>query len=90
MRSCVRMNVEELKKYQELLEKRYEEIDQAIVEIEEDEDKIDELKKLEYLQDKIDDQLDLLDDIIDGIYEVPKKYNELMAMKKEYERLSGE
>ncbi len=84
------MNVEELKKYQELLEKRYEEIDQAIVEIEEDEDKIDELKKLEYLQDKIDDQLDLLDDIIDGIYEVPKKYNELMAMKKEYERLSGE
>ena len=84
------MNVEELKKYQEILENKYDEIDKTIQEIEEDETKLEEVKRLEYLQDKIDDQLDLLDDIIDGIYEVPRKYNELMGLKKEYERLSGE
>lgn len=84
------MNVEELKKYQEILEKKYEEVDKLIAEYEEDDDKTAELKKLEYIQDKIDDQLDLLDDIIEGIYEVPRKYNELLGLKKEYESLIGE
>lgn len=84
------MNVEELKKYQEVLEKKYEEVDKLIAEYEDDDDKEADLKKLEYIQDKIDDQLDLLDDIIDGIYEVPRKYNELLGLKKEYESLIGE
>jgi len=84
------MNVEELKKYQEILEKKYEEVDKLIAEYEESDEKAVELKKLEYIQDKIDDQLDLLDDIIDGIYEVPRKYNELLGLKKEYESLIGE
>ena len=61
-----------------------------ITEIEDIESREEEVQKLEYLQDKIDDQLDLLDDIIDGIYEVPRKYNELMGLKKEYESLLGE
>lgn len=84
------MNVEELKKYQEVLEKKYEEVDKLIAEYEDDDEKESDLKKLEYIQDKIDDQLDLLDDIIDGIYEVPRKYNELLGLKKEYESLIGE
>ena len=45
---------------------------------------------MHFFQYKIDDQLDLLDDIIDGIYEVPRKYNELLGLKKEYESLIGE
>ena len=61
-----------------------------ITEIEDIESREEEVQKLEYLQDKIDDQLDLLDDIIDGIYEVPRKYNELLGLKKEYESLIGE
>ncbi|MBQ7104975.1 MAG: hypothetical protein IJN90_03885 [Bacilli bacterium] len=84
------MNVEELKKYQETLENKYEEIDHLITQIEEIEEKEAELQRLEYIQDKIDDQLDLLDDIIEGIYEVPRKYNELLGLKKEYEKLLGD
>lgn len=84
------MNVEELKKYQEVLENKYEEIDHLITQIEEIEEKEAELQRLEYIQDKIDDQLDLLDDIIEGIYEVPRKYNELLGLKKEYEKLLGD
>ena len=84
------MNVEELKKYQETLENKYEEIDRLITQIEEVDEKEAELQRLEYIQDKIDDQLDLLDDIIDGIYEVPRKYNELLGLKKEYEKLLGD
>jgi len=83
------MNVEELKKYQETLEKKYNEIDKMIVELGISGGK-DELERLEQLQDKIDEQLDLLDDIIDGIYEVPKKYNEFLGLKKEYEGLLDE
>jgi len=84
------MNVEELKKYQEELEKEYEELDKKIYEFDENKMTIEQLRKLEYIQDRIDDQLDLLDDIIDGIYEVPRKYNNLLSLKKEYEKLLGE
>lgn len=84
------MNVEELKKYQETLEKEYEALDRKISELEDNDENEKELKRLEYLQDKIDDQLDLLDDIIDGIFEVPRKYNELIGLKKEYEDMIGE
>lgn len=84
------MNIEDLKKYQETLEKKYEELDKKITEIEDEEEQKDEVAHLEFLQDRIDDQLDLIDDIIEGLHEVPRKYNELMGLKKEYESILGE
>lgn len=76
------MNIKELIKYQETLEKKYDELNRKI------QDKtMEEQEKIKNDLSKLDEQLDLLDDIIQGFYEVPKKYNQLIELKKKYENI---
>ena len=80
------MDIKELEKYRNALEKDYDNIETQIKELEEKEIKTEKLQKLLSRQDKIDEQLDLLEDIIISYYDVPNKYYKFIELHKAYEQ----
>ena len=80
------MDIKELEKYRNALEKDYDNIETQIKELEDKENKMEELQKLLSRQDAIDEQLDLLEDVITGYYDVPNKYLKFVELHKKYEQ----
>lgn len=82
------MDIDKVKEYQKKLEDKFRSLDDQMnmVPLE---DEV-ELNRLEELQDQIDEELDLLDDVLVGIYEIPKKYDQIVKRFKKYEELLDE
>lgn len=81
------INVKELAKYRDTLEKKYIELDKKLTEADLSSPEMDKVEKDLNLVDK---QIDLCDEIIFNIEKTPKLYEELLNNKEAYNDIVGE